>query len=178
MDYILRGMRTIEKESCVRFEEVKDPLETAYVLVQAGNNGCHSSVGYLNKVQSVTLQIFPLDEGCFRMGTIVHELLHSLGFYHEQSSWDRDDFVVVQEENIQEGKEHNFRKYTEKQVTDFGIGYDYGSVLHYSSLAFTKNGKPTIVPKFPTEERMGQRDGMSMKDILKLRMMYKCPFYV
>lgn len=178
MDYILRGMRTIEKESCIRYEEVKDPLETAYVFIQAGSTGCHSSVGYLNKIQNVTLQIFPLDEGCFRLGTIVHELLHSLGFYHEQSSWNRDDFVEVKEENILEGKEHNFRKYTEKQVTDFGVGYDYGSVLHYSGFAFTKNGEATIVPKLTTKDIMGQRVGMSKKDILKLRMMYKCPFYV
>lgn len=178
MDYILRGMRTIEKESCVRFHEVEDPLATAYVHVQPGNNGCHSTVGYQNKVQNVTLQIFPLDQGCFRLGTIVHELLHSLGFYHEQSSWDRDDFVNVLEENIQEGKEHNFRKYTEKQVTGFGIDYDYGSILHYSGQAFSKNGGPTIVSKFPSEETMGQRVAMSKKDKLKLRMMYKCPFYV
>lgn len=171
-------MRTIEEESCVRFEEIKDPLATAYVFVQTGKDGCHSSVGYLNKVQNVTLQIYPLDQGCFRMGTIIHELLHSVGFYHEQSSWDRDEFIDVLEENIAEGKQHNFNKYTENQITNFGIGYDYGSVLHYSSLAFSKNGKPTIVAKFSTSQTMGQRIGMSKKDILKLRMMYKCPFYV
>lgn len=172
-------MRIIEKESCVRFKKVENPLETAYVVIQPGNQtGCHSAVGFQNKVQSVTLQTYPLDKGCFRLGTIVHELLHSLGFYHEQSSWDRDEFVDVLEENIQEGKEHNFRKYTKEQVTNFGIGYDYGSVLHYSAFAFSKNGEKTILAKFPTQDIMGQRIGLSSKDILKLRMMYKCPFYV
>lgn len=44
------------------------------------------------------------------------------------------------------GKEHNFRKYNEATVTNFGVQYDYGSIMHYSAHAFSKNGKPTITP--------------------------------
>jgi len=44
------------------------------------------------------------------------------------------------------GKEHNFRKYSEATVTNFGVQYDYGSIMHYSAHAFSKNGKPTITP--------------------------------
>lgn len=45
------------------------------------------------------------------------------------------------------GKEHNFNKYDNRTVTDYGIGYDYKSVMHYSSHAFSSNGEPTITPK-------------------------------
>ena len=44
------------------------------------------------------------------------------------------------------GKEHNFNKYDNDTVTDYGISYDYGSVMHYSSYAFSKNDEPTIIP--------------------------------
>jgi hypothetical protein len=44
------------------------------------------------------------------------------------------------------GKEHNFRKYNEATVTNFGVPYDYGSIMHYSAHAFSRNGKPTITP--------------------------------
>lgn len=44
------------------------------------------------------------------------------------------------------GKEKNFKKYEEDTVTDFGVGYDYKSIMHYSRKVFSANGKATIIP--------------------------------
>lgn len=44
------------------------------------------------------------------------------------------------------GHEHNFAKYSNDTVTDFGVPYDYDSVMHYTEKAFSANGNNTIVP--------------------------------
>uniref|UniRef100_A0A034WHW1 Metalloendopeptidase n=1 Tax=Bactrocera dorsalis TaxID=27457 RepID=A0A034WHW1_BACDO len=177
-NHILRGMKIVEEVSCIRFKEATED-QSYYINITGSSGGCFSSVGWANGVRSYNLQIYPLDTGCFRLGTIVHELLHTLGFYHMQSAANRDDYVRIDTENIQAGTEHNFNKYDEDFVDDFDEEYDYGSVLHYSAYAFSANGKMTIVPLREEEASvMGQRRSLSQSDINKLNIMYRCPLKV
>jgi choriolysin H len=41
--------------------------------------------------------------GCLHRSVIVHEFLHAIGFNHEQTRKDRDQFVKVNFENITPG---------------------------------------------------------------------------
>lgn len=48
-------------------------------------------------------QDLSLADPCQRVGIIEHEFMHALGFWHEQSRVDRDEYVTVRWENIARG---------------------------------------------------------------------------
>ncbi|EAT36349.1 AAEL011547-PA [Aedes aegypti] len=171
--YIYRGMRLIERATCIRFQP-RDPENPDYIRIHGQGSGCSANVGYVGGRQSINLQPYPIGTGCFRIGTIVHEMIHGLGFMHMQSTYNRDEYVEIVWDNIEPGTENNFRKYESDRVSNFGTDYDYGSVMHYSATAFSINGEKTIVALQDTDDVMGQRLAMSERDILKINRMYNC----
>ena len=65
---------------------------------------CWSDVG---KSWDGGLQELSLDRsGCMTKDTVIHEFLHSLGFNHEQTRPDRDQYIKVLYENIEPGMEN------------------------------------------------------------------------
>lgn len=102
----------------------------------------------------------------------MHETLHALGFFHQQSSADRDDYLIINKQNIKPGFEDNFEKYSNSEVTNFGFAYDYGSIMHYGAYGFSINGQPVMSARYSGGERMGQREGLSPTDIGKIKKMY------
>ncbi|HEX2027452.1 MAG TPA: M12 family metallopeptidase [Nitriliruptorales bacterium] len=134
-----------------------------YVRVFRGD-GCWSYVGMQGGRQDLSLA-----DGC-GFGATVHEFSHAFGLWHEQSREDRDQFVTINWQNIQAGREHNFNQHI-TDGDDIG-GYDYGSLMHYGMYAFSKNNLPTIVPK-QSGVTIGQRDGLSTGDIAALHQLYR-----
>ena len=105
------------------------------------------------------------------MATVAHEIIHAAGFSHMQSREDRDTYVTINSDNIESGKEHNFKKLNSKSSN---IGdYDFNSVMHYSAKGFSKNGKNTIDVKGTGDSsNMGQRKGISPGDIAGIATKY------
>ncbi|XP_055548319.1 seminal metalloprotease 1-like [Wyeomyia smithii] len=164
---ILKAIKEYHQKTCIQFRPYHKK-DTSWVVFRSNSSGCWSSVGMQSDGQTVNLQ----SPGCVRHGVVIHELLHALGFFHQQSASNRDDYVRILWENIEPGHEHNFNKYNETEVTSYGIEYDYGSVMHYSAKAFSRNSEPTIEALQPNVT-LGQRKGLSEKDISKLELMYQ-----
>lgn len=141
MDAILGAMQDYHDYTCIRFRPFMEG-DAHWIDIKPDYTGCWSSVGMKSGGQIVNFG----STKCLRRGVIIHELMHALGFYHQQSASDRDEFIRIHWQNIQRGREHNFNKYDSAVVSNFDVPYDYESVMHYSSKAFTKNGDITIEP--------------------------------
>lgn len=173
--HIELAMRHIESVSCIRFLPASDDT-LDYVLVTVSQTGCSSEIGYQGGEQNLKLIVDELDSGCFELGVIQHEFLHTLGFLHQQSASNRDEYVKIVMENIIPDMDYNFFKYGEDLVSGFDEAYDYGSIMHYGPMAFSKNKEATIIALHPEGEAlMGQREKLSPADINRLNKMYKCP---
>ncbi len=129
---------------------------------------------------------------------IVHEIYHSLGFWHQQSASDRDTYVTINGNNIcgsspvpgdqchaatcqdcvdNQGNfiscAYNFD--IEGTAAIWGP-YDFDSFMHYPRWAFTCNGGDTITVNSPWngqwQSLIGQRDHFSLIDELTCRGLY------
>ncbi|XP_059197329.1 meprin A subunit beta [Centropristis striata] len=165
---ILKAFDQYRLKTCIDFTPWKG--EENYISVFKGS-GCFSSVGN----QREGKQRLSIGKNCDRLGTVEHEFLHALGFWHEQSRADRDDYVNIMWDRIEPGKEHNFKTYDDTVSSSLGVPYDYGSVMHYSKTSFNIASDPTIVTKIPHfMDVIGQRMGFSASDLTKLNRLYNC----
>ncbi|CAL8084016.1 unnamed protein product [Orchesella dallaii] len=112
--------------------------------------------------------IYLTSPGCMAVGLIQHELLHALGFHHEHNRPDRDNFITIQWDNIRPGLRTQFYKSSASVVANYGVPYNVGSVMHYSSRAFSVDGShPTITQK--NGDLIPIPAGLQETDRIKLR---------
>ena len=130
---------------------------------------CYSYVGRVTRVQGVSV-----GRRCFAFHTALHEIVHALGFYHEQSRPDRDEHVQIVHENMVGGVEENFEKEPESMIDSLGVGYDYNSIMHYDANLYSHNGKPTIIALDP-DIPIGKARELSELDIMQINLLYNCP---
>jgi Astacin (Peptidase family M12A) len=139
-----------------------------FIPSQVGANA--SAVGMAPFGQTIEF----VDMGSAIFQTILHEIGHAAGLYHEQSREDRDNFVTIHWGNIRccflEG---NF----EKNVLDgMDIGpYDFESVTHYGPTAFGKtlsDGSTAITITSRGGQVFGNATEYSVGDVAAINFMY------
>jgi hypothetical protein len=98
---------------------------------------CEANEGY----EAIPAQPMSGSTNC-TIGTILHEMGHVIGLWHEQSRADRDTYVTVNYDNVIKSAWSNFQIITDdEQILS---SYDYASVMQYIPFAFSSNGGPVI----------------------------------
>jgi hypothetical protein len=96
---IKKAMDEFHQKTCIRF--VPRNRDADYLLILNDYTGCWSSVGRVGGAQKLNLQ----SPGCLTsLGTPVHELMHAVGFLHEHTRYERDNYVTINWQNIEPGK--------------------------------------------------------------------------
>ncbi|XP_068227582.1 hatching enzyme 1.2-like isoform X2 [Palaemon carinicauda] len=164
---ISKAMESFHEKTCLKF--ISRTNQEDYLHLVKGE-GCWS---YWGRIRTGKQEI-SLGNGCVYKGIVLHELMHTAGFVHEHNRPDRDMYLEINWDAIKPGKSDNFNKLSWSVVTSLGVSYDYVSIMHYGRYTFAKDKeRPTITPKFRTA-RMGQRQDLSSKDVIKLNLLYNC----
>ncbi|CAB4070015.1 unnamed protein product [Lepeophtheirus salmonis] len=191
----------IGNKTCVKW--VPRSGEKNYVLINPQQRGCSAVLGYNRNrgVHNLNLQRNDGSTTCMIMGIAAHEMLHILGFAHEQTRPDRDQFVQIFWSRIKRNYISNYFRAIDINATDippvcdststqasfdncysgykartFGLSYDYGSIMHYGLNYFTSTGQDTmgILKTVPVGAVIGNRNGMTKLDALKVQARYDC----
>ncbi|XP_039659679.1 high choriolytic enzyme 1-like [Perca fluviatilis] len=161
---IVNALQGFHSKTCIRF--VPRNNETDYISVE-NKAGCFSSLGKVGGRQVLSLQ----RQGCVYYGIIQHEFNHALGFWHEQTRSDRDNYVTINWANIDPQMAYNFNKQVSNNLN---TSYDYSSIMHYGRTAFSINGQDSITPIPDPNVQIGQRQGLSSWDIIRINKLYSC----
>ncbi len=139
----------------------------ADVLVfQAGTGNCKSYVGRVGGKQPVWL-----GPGCGPK-EIAHEIMHALGFIHEQNRSDRDSFVSVQWQNISDHARVNFELFPHESMKVSGLGpFDFESIMLYPSTMFSKDGSSETLKSRIEGKSIQPSHKLSSGDLLRLELL-------
>ncbi|XP_061173731.1 protein SpAN-like [Saccostrea echinata] len=168
---IKAAMKLWEESTCLRFREYSQRSGSSDRIIFVPSQGCQSPVGRRGGPQEIMVGGYCKQS----IGSISHEIAHSIGFYHEHSRPDRDDHVTIYTNNIKQGFEMDFKKIGVRSIEDIEP-YDISSVMHYGPTYMSKDGQSkTIVPRMKNLlNTMGQRDVLSFLDVKTANDLYKC----
>ncbi|GAE66786.1 M12 family metallopeptidase [Chryseobacterium indologenes] len=127
----------------------------------SGSDGW-AHIGYRGGKQTVSLDQY------ISVGSVIHEMGHTVGLYHEHTRKDRDQYVTILWNNIQDGQAYNFDIYS--SGTDIGP-FNINSVMMYWPNSYSKNGQPTIKRANNTSFTYN-RTGFTTGDINTINTMY------
>lgn len=137
------------------------------VVFEPGQEHCYSYVGRVGGLQSIKLAI-----SC-QGSEILHEMMHALGFVHEHSRLDRDQYIEILWPNIQDQYQPQFAMVPEIYFEPFrGTSFDYHSVMLYHPRSFAKKDDLLSIQSKTNEAISPVSQGLSELDLYRLNRLY------
>ncbi|XP_074655437.1 zinc metalloproteinase nas-13-like [Tubulanus polymorphus] len=156
-----------KKTQCIMFRP-RLSSDTNYLFIKRYSKSCSSNVGMVGG-----RQVTKLADGCVNVqGIILHEMMHVIGFMHEQTRPDRNKYIFVKWRNIKESAWWNFRLLPADSVDMLDLPYDYGSLMHYGDSYFAKEKGSKTIEILEPNVKIGQRERFSDLDLKKIKKLY------
>ncbi|KAG8187059.1 hypothetical protein JTE90_016157 [Oedothorax gibbosus] len=169
-DGIKTAMKHIMDKTCIKFVQW-DGKKKDYVKIKSGNE-CSSYVGRIGGSQ----RIYLAPNGCHPLGTIIHELIHTIGFDHEQNRSDRDDYLTIFWQNIWPDALDQFDKLkpSENRLIN---KFDFDSIMLYGERTFSKDGwgrSMKAKKKGIKIKDVMAKGKLSDSDVYRINTLYEC----
>lgn len=163
-----QAIQAFHNSTCVRF--VPRTNQRDYINIIDDEVGCHS---FLGRKLGGGEQILLLGKGCKKVGIAIHELMHAIGFFAEHQRTDRDEHIVIIEDNITPNSLSQYNKATTDQMLLIG-NYDMDSIMHHPSGSFARRPElPTMRAKNSDRTNFGG-EVLTTEDIRKIKIIYSC----
>lgn len=157
-----------ESKTCIRF--YYGTGSGNYIIFKDGSGNYSNSIGMKGGEQQIVLSSY-----C-SVGNIIHEIGHAIGLEHEQCRQDRDSYISILWNNIENGYSSQFQMSNSSNYQDVGT-FDFGSVMLYSSDAFALPGTYSMLHKNTNLAFSAQRDSLSTGDVEGVKSIYGPPFH-
>ncbi len=137
------------------------------IVFEPTDEHCFSYLGRIGGHQPVYLS-----KNCFEP-EITHEIMHVLGFVHEQSRPDRGQYLKIHWDRIEDDKKSQFLVVPEELAANVRTRpFDYNSVMLYRSNAFAKTSGEVTLESTTDRSVDPVRTGLSLEDMERIRKIY------
>jgi hypothetical protein len=171
---ILQAMTTISSSTPVTFVERSWGDHVKFTCCPQGGSAGDSQIGKMGGEQLLRLQPNASSQ------TVIHEICHALGLYHEQCRADRDDYIIVNYSNINGNFTHNYDKVPVWFATYSG-SFDYYSIMMYPDYApsagYPGNSNPQLEVKPGISAVILPSSGLTSGDIQGIIHLYNPGIY-
>lgn len=162
-----RVLEALELFSGTVLKFVPSTDEEDVLVFEEGTGVCKSYVGRIGGKQPIWL---PRDCG---PAEVAHEIMHALGFVHEQNRDDRDEAITVNFDNIEEKHRANFEKLPPTYMTLSELSpFDFESLMIYPDNMFAKSSRPTMEPR-ARDRKIAPGRTLSPSDIERINEHFK-----
>ncbi|CEF60950.1 Astacin-like metalloendopeptidase [Strongyloides ratti] len=161
---IEKAIAHISDYTCITFKKVKKPFDNIGIIFKQVKKDSYVEDN-LEKGKSTIIYV---NKDCtLRIGCIKSLLGRAFGLIPHVQRWDRDTYVEVKLDNIQDEYKKYYTKISGLDVKIMNTAFDFGSIMNYESKQHSINGKPSYKSKWNKlyNKMLGQRVDFSHNDI-------------